>query len=312
MPDPITTTVAASVSRVAASAPWTAHAVGSTMTAASSVMSSGTGVQLARVGDHLRRPAAAGVAAEARLQAGLEVAERDPLAVAEVAALAGGAHRRDAAGDAAEHRLEHDPVAAVGLAEVGHDLVAGHERERHDGLEVAGRGAVDRGQVAAADAGQPRLDAHPVRAGELGRVDVAELQRTDARAGARRGAATPASPPRSGAGCARTGGPSSRASPRAAAAARWPGADRHEHPGRAGRLRPVLDQPAPLAGQGGEAGLGVHGDREADRFEHRQVAGRVGVGHRLARGRGRGAAAKSISACARVSPVGGTSVSSPS
>ena len=47
----------------------------------------GHGVELARVGDHERRPAAAGVAAEAGLQARLEVAEGDALAVAEVAPL---------------------------------------------------------------------------------------------------------------------------------------------------------------------------------------------------------------------------------
>ena len=43
----------------------------------------------------------------------------------------------------------------------------------------------------------------------------------------------------------------------------------------------MLDQPPPLAGQGRQASLGVDGDREADRFEQRQVAGRVGVGDGL-------------------------------
>ena len=47
------------------------------------------------------------------------------------------------------------------------------------------------------------------------------------------------------------------------------------------RLGPVLDVPAAAAGDGGQARLGVDGHREADRFEHGQVAGRVGVGHRL-------------------------------
>ena len=63
------------------------------MTAASSLMSVGHRVQLAGVGDHLGGPAAAGVAAEAGLQPGLEVAEGDALAVAQVAS---GARRRTA------------------------------------------------------------------------------------------------------------------------------------------------------------------------------------------------------------------------
>ena len=61
--------------------------------------------------------------------------------------------------------------------------------------------------------------------------------------------------------------------------------------GRARRLGPVLDVPAPLAGDGGQLGLGVDGHRDADRLEHRQVAGRVGVGDGLAQveAAGRGA-----------------------
>ncbi len=46
-------------------------------------------------------------------------------------------------------------------------------------------------------------------------------------------------------------------------------------------LRPLLHQPAPLAGQGRQAGLGVDGHREADGLEHRQVGGGVGVGDAL-------------------------------
>ncbi len=43
----------------------------------------------------------------------------------------------------------------------------------------------------------------------------------------------------------------------------------------------MLDVPAPPPGDGGQLGLGVDGDREAHRLEHGQVAGGIGVGHRL-------------------------------
>src|SRR5829696_4825529 len=46
-------------------------------------------------------------------------------------------------------------------------------------------------------------------------------------------------------------------------------------------LGPVLDEPAALAGDGGEACLGVDGDGEPDGLEQREVARRVGVGHGL-------------------------------
>ena len=58
-------------------------------------------------------------------------------------------------------------------------------------------------------------------------------------------------------------------------------ADRQERAGAAAGLVPVLDEPAALAGDGGQPGLGVDGDGEADRLQQRQVAGRVGVGHRV-------------------------------
>jgi hypothetical protein len=48
------------------------------------------------------------------------------------------------------------------------------------------------------------------------------------------------------------------------------------------RLVPVLHVPAPAPGHGGQPGLGVHGHREADALEQRQVRRRVGIGHRLA------------------------------
>ena len=126
--------------------------------------------ELALVGDHQRRPAAAGALAEAALQAGLEVAEADALAVVDPSVGARRAHRADAAGDAAEDG--HDD-GALPVVEVAHDLVARGERERHDRLEPARRRAVDGRQVGAADARQARPQPHPAGAGQLGRVDVA-------------------------------------------------------------------------------------------------------------------------------------------
>jgi hypothetical protein len=69
--------------------------------------------QLAGVGHHLVGPAAAGVGAEAALQAGGEVAVGDALAQVDVPAAHERAHRRDAARDAGEHRDQHD-AAIVG------------------------------------------------------------------------------------------------------------------------------------------------------------------------------------------------------
>ena len=63
-------------------------------------------------------------------------------------------------------------AVAVAVDQVGDDLVAGHERERHDRLEVARAVPVDGGEVGAADAGEAGLEAHPVGAGSVGRVDV--------------------------------------------------------------------------------------------------------------------------------------------
>ena len=51
--------------------------------------------------------------------------------------------------------------------------------------------------------------------------------------------------------------------------------------GAAVGLAPVLDVPTPPPGDGGQLGLGVDRHREAHRLQHGQVAGRVGVGHRL-------------------------------
>ena len=67
----------------------------------------GHGVQLTLVGHHGDAPAAAGRAAEAALQAGLETAEGDAFAVAEIASGARRAGGVDAAGNAAEDGFEH-------------------------------------------------------------------------------------------------------------------------------------------------------------------------------------------------------------
>ena len=179
--------------------------------------------------------------------------------------------------------------------QVADHLVAGHERERHDRLEVARRRAVDGGQVAAADAGQAGPDLAPSRgrAARAGRCRAAAAGRPW-----RRRRARPRRRPwrrRSGAGCARTAAPSSparSAGRRAARSADGPTSRAGRRGGRRsgserrgappGDLVQVLDQPAPLAGQGGQAGLGVDRHGEADGLEHGQVAGGVGVGDRLA------------------------------
>ena len=112
--------------------------------------------------------------------------------------------------------------------------------------------------------GQPGAAA-PSRRPGLGRVDVGQPQwpRPTPRPGTTRRRRPR---PRSGWACARTGraftgAPSPGPGGRPAEAAR----------GAAGGLLPVLDQPAPLAGDRGQAGLGVHRHREADHLEHRQV-----------------------------------------
>ena len=128
----------------------------------------GDHVHLAAVRRQLLAPAAAGVLAEPGLEAGRQVADGDP------AAPVGGAGRAvlaglHAAGGAGQHRVEHDPgagrqVLAV-VQELADDLVAGHERQRHEGGEVEAGLAGQRAEVGAADAGQPGADPGPARAG---------------------------------------------------------------------------------------------------------------------------------------------------
>ena len=98
------------------------------------------------------------------------------------------------AGRAPEHRLQHHPapgrqrhpLGADGL--VGHDadhLVARHEREGDDVLEVARAASVQRGQVGPADAGQDRVDVHPAVGRRVGCVALHQSQRADAGPAAR-------------------------------------------------------------------------------------------------------------------------------
>ena len=229
-----------------ARAACTAHAVGSTITAASSLRSSGTD-ELALVGDHERAPAAAGVGAEAGLQPGLEVAEGDALAVLMSPGRAAGHGGSMPRAHAAEHRLEHD--ASVTVVEVADHLVAGHERERDDRLEVPARRRRSwpgRCRRCRRSRGRTRTQPGP---GQLGRVDVGQPQRPDwlpppghERAGHVAGG-------ESAGACVRTAAPSSAP---ARALVPWR-PDRQQRPRATGRLRPVLHEPAALAGEGGEA-----------------------------------------------------------
>ena len=67
--------------------------------------------ELALVRDHQRRPAPAGALTEPALQAGLEVAEADALAVVDAPVRAGAAHRADPAGHAAQDRYDDGALA---------------------------------------------------------------------------------------------------------------------------------------------------------------------------------------------------------
>ena len=125
--------------------------------------------------------------------------------------------------------------------------------------------------------------------GQLGRIDVAQRERTDLGAAAGR---EPAGHhgggelgrlareherlhrrPRCSDGVDLADAAAARAAPLRA--------DREQGLRGALRLVEVLDEPAALAGEGGQARLGVHGHREADGLEHREVGGGVGVGDPL-------------------------------
>ena len=138
--------------------------------------------QLRAMGHHRAGPAAARVGAVARLQTGFQVTDRDAVTTVR---RAGGAVRtqRFAASRAREHAAHHDAGARrqviTVLRELTDDLVAGHERRRHERREVEGRPAGDRGEIAAADAGEERLHRRPavVAVRRLGVLDVHEPQR---------------------------------------------------------------------------------------------------------------------------------------
>ena len=98
-------------------------------------------MKLAGVGDELGRPRSAGRLTEAGLDAGLEITGGEMAVVVAVAGLRTVERRFEAAGGMAEHRVEHDPAAVVGVAD---DLVTGNEREADEMFEVARRVAVDR------------------------------------------------------------------------------------------------------------------------------------------------------------------------
>ncbi len=207
-----------------------------------------------------------------------------------VVAVAGrGAVERgsEAAGLVAEHRFEDHAGAVVEFAD---DLVAGHERERHPVLEVERGVALDERQVGAADPGEP--GAHPVpararavrgrrprctravRSSRRSTGDIADAMRAMPESGHRARDLQRLHRPRLPVSSVRTA---------EAVSCRRLGVRRADErrsgagAGAAGRLGPVLDQPAALAGDRGEAGLGVDRHGEADRLEQGQVGRRVGV-----------------------------------
>ena len=133
-------------------------------------------VELGFVGHQLRSPAAAGAGTETDLDTVVDGPRQQIAVVVAVAGSSAGKRRLLAAGLGAEGGFDGHSATVVEGAD---DLVAGYEGERHVGLEVARRGALDGGEVAAADTGQAGMDPVPARARELGWVDVAQPQRAD-------------------------------------------------------------------------------------------------------------------------------------
>ena len=136
----------------------------------------GHAVELGLVSDELGRPTAAGRAAEAGLDAGLERSGGEMGVVVAVARRSTLERRCEASRLVPEHRLDDHPRAIVEQAD---DLVAGYERERDPVVEVDGRVALDGREVAAADAGEQRAHAVPARAGQRGWVVLHELERAE-------------------------------------------------------------------------------------------------------------------------------------
>ena len=99
-------------------------------------------VELGPVGYQLGGPAAPRGLAEAGLQAGLEMAAHQMPVVVAVAGGGSFEGRVEAPGLMAQHRLDDHPAAPGQLPD---DLVAQHERERDEVVEVAGRPAVHGG-----------------------------------------------------------------------------------------------------------------------------------------------------------------------
>ena len=129
-----------------------------------------------RVRDQALAPAAAGVAAEAGLQAGGDVAVGRVATQRDQALRALGARRPRPRTRAAERGLDDDALAAPRAgADLAHDLVAGDERRARQRRQMQRRLAGEQREVGAADAGQARADRQPVRAGRARRADL--LQR---------------------------------------------------------------------------------------------------------------------------------------
>ena len=236
-------------------------------------------MELTAVGGELLAPAAAGVAAEAGLQPGLEVPDGDPVAAVREARWAGRA-RLDAARGALQDRVDHHSGAGRQVLALGRRA---RPRPRGRARAASRRAPRSRGLVRpdsaprsrAADAGQTRPQPRPARAVHARLVDRDHAQRCD-RAGqdsGDRGRRRP-SPPRDG---APTG--TSRVQASCALTCRSEGAS------DGARARPVDDRPVALLRVPEQGDVGLHGDRVADRREQRQVGVRVGVGE--ARGSGR-------------------------
>jgi hypothetical protein len=137
-------------------------------------------MELRSMGHQHRAPAATGIRAVARLQPRGDVPHRDPVASAGGSGCARAAQLQATSG-ARQHGLQDDPGARrhpVELVEqLADHLVARHERHRDQRGEVERSLARQRGQVRAADAGQPGPNPGPPLAGRHGLVPVHQAQR---------------------------------------------------------------------------------------------------------------------------------------
>ena len=134
------------------------------------------------------RPGTRGAGDDADVDAGTEISLGETPAEAEVARLAGGTRRIDAARTAAQPGIEHDPLAHIETPrlgserdDLGHDLMPGHVGEgregRHGVVDVA-RVEVAEHQlgVGAADAREDRLRDDPVGPSQAGLVDLVQAE----------------------------------------------------------------------------------------------------------------------------------------